>query len=349
MSYSELNKLGWSNLFFQQLSYDEICDESICNLVFRVTEIHRNRIVAIGISGEQSIICGFEYHPISQHLAVGDWVLTELANEHYRIIRIFEPKNRVRRISNGLPQVIAANLDYLWIVSSANDEFNIKRLERYISLAHEFHIAPVIVMTKLDLCDDIEQFLSQLQHLEVTNVHALSVNKPDSLDVLQEYLYEGATIALVGSSGVGKSTLINTLFNTRLATKEVRESDDHGKHTTTHRQLFFTDGDVAVIDTPGMRELQLYNAEQGIERTFSSIVDLTAQCKYGDCGHTNEPGCAIQAAIDNNVISQSHFDNYLKLLKEEESQQRRSIGAHAVKEHYRAYFKNIHSENKEKW
>lgn len=349
MSYSELNKLGWSNILFQQLSYEEICDENICNLVFRVTEIHRSRIVAIGISGEQSIICGPEYHPISQHLAVGDWILAELTNEHYRITKIFEPKNRLCRVSNGLPQVIAANLDYLWIVSSANDEFNIKRLERYLSLAHEFDITPVIVITKLDLCDDIDVFISQLDHLQVPNVHALSVNKPDSLNALEEYLYEGVTIALVGSSGVGKSTLINTLFNTGLATKEIRESDDHGKHTTTRRQLFFTDGNVAVIDTPGMRELQLHNAENGIERTFSSIIDLATQCKYSDCTHTNEPGCAIRAAIENNVISQSHFDNYLKLLKEEESQQRRSIGAHEVKKYYRTYFKNIRSENKEKW
>ncbi|CAH9054773.1 Small ribosomal subunit biogenesis GTPase RsgA [Pseudoalteromonas sp. CIP111854] len=183
----------------------------------------------------------------------------------------------------------------------------------------------------------------------VPNVHALSVNQLDSLDVLQEYLYEGSSIALVGSSGVGKSTLINALFHMHQATKEVRESDDHGKHTTTHRQLFFTDGDVAVIDTPGMRELQLYNAEQGIERTFSSIVELIAQCKYSDCTHSNEPGCAVQAAIADDLISEAHFDNYLKLLKEEESQQRRTVGAHAVKEHYRAYFKKIHSDNKEKW
>ncbi|KAF7768873.1 ribosome biogenesis GTPase [Pseudoalteromonas citrea] len=349
MSYSELNKLGWSNLFFQQLSYDEICDENICNLVYRISEIHRSRIVGRGLAGEQSIICGSEYQPISQHLAVGDWVLAELANEHYRITKIFTPKNRVRRISNGLPQVIAANLDYLWIVTSANEEFNVKRLERYISLAYEFDITPIVVLTKLDLCDDIEQFTSQIKHLDVPNVHALSSNQPSSLGVLQAYLYEGSSIALVGSSGVGKSTLINALFHTRQATKEVRESDDHGKHTTTHRQLFFTDGDVAVIDTPGMRELQLYNAEQGIERTFSSIIELVTECKYSDCTHSNEPGCAVQAAIAEGLISEAHFANYLKLLKEEESQQRRTVGAHAVKEHYRAYFKKIHSDNKEKW
>jgi len=349
MSYSELKKLGWSNLFFQQLSYDEICDDNTSNLVFRITEIHRSRIAAVGINGESSIICGSEFHPVSQNLAVGDWVLAELTSEHYRISKIFDPKNRVRRISNGLPQVIAANLDYLWIVTSANDEFNVKRLERYLSLAFEFDITPVVVITKIDVCDDLERFLSAIEHLNIPNIHALSINKPDSLQVLEEYLYEGTSIALVGSSGVGKSTLINAIFDTGQATKEIRDSDDHGKHTTTHRQLFFTDSHVAIIDTPGMRELQLYNAEQGLERTFSSIIDLALECKYSDCGHTSEPGCAIQGAITDQVISQSHFDNYLKLLKEEESQKRRSVGAHAVKEHYRDYFKKIHSANKVKW
>ncbi|MBQ4880422.1 GTPase RsgA [Pseudoalteromonas luteoviolacea] len=140
-------------------------------------------------------------------------------------------------------------------------------------MAYEFDITPVVVLTKLDLCEDLEYFLSQMDHLDIPNIHPVSVNQPESLNALQTYLYEGTSIALIGSSGIGKSTLINKMFRTTQSTNEVRESDDHGKHTTTHRHLFFTDENVAIIDTPGMRELQLYNAEQGIERTlFQSLI-----------------------------------------------------------------------------
>lgn len=349
MTYSSLQKFGWSNFFFQQLSFDESGVEETLDRIFRITAIHRNRVEAMGTHGESSIICGTEFQPLSQHLAVGDWIMAEPANEHYRLQRIFEPKNRVRRISNGLPQVIAANLDYLWIVTSANDEFNVKRLERYLALAYEFDIIPVVILTKTDICDDLEHYLCQIDSLGADNVHSLSVNTPGSLDTLSAYMSEGNTIALMGSSGVGKSTLINAMFHTELATQEIREEDAHGKHTTTHRELFFCDNGVAIIDTPGIRELQLYDAAQGIERLFHSIVELSEQCRYNNCTHADEPGCAIQAAIADQSMTQTHFDNYRKLLKEKASQKRRAEGAHAVKRYYRDYFKKIHHGNKDQW
>ena len=349
MSYSTLQKFGWSNFFLQQLSNDELYAENTLDSIFRITTIHRNRIEAMGIHGERSIICTAEFQPISQHLAVGDWILAEQANEHHRLLKIFEPKNRVRRINNGLPQVIAANLDYLWIITSANEEFKVKRLERYLALAYEFDITPVIILTKTDICDDLDHYQEQLRRLGTNNVHPLSVNAPETLEVLSSYMHKGTSIALVGSSGVGKSTLINAIFNTDLPTQEIRENDARGKHTTTHRELYFCDNGVAIIDTPGMRELQLYDNEQGIERTFRSILELSLQCRYNNCSHGTEPGCAIQDAIASQNISQTHFDNYRKLLKEEASQKRRAVGAYAVKEHYRNYFKKIHSGNKDKW
>lgn len=352
MPYSTLQKLGWSNFFFQQLSFDEISLDTTVNNIFRITAIHRNRIEALGVQGESSIICPAEFQPVSQYLAVGDWVVAELANEHHRLSRILEPKNRMRRFYNGLPQVIAANLDYLWIITSANEEFNVKRLERYLALAYEFDITPVIILSKTDVCDNLNDYLAQLESLHIDNVHAVSVNKPHTLDVLSVYMKEGTSIALLGSSGVGKSTLINALFHTQLPTQEIRHDDARGRHTTRRRELFLCDNGVAIIDTPGMRELQLYDAEQGIDRAFRSIVDLSQECRYSDCGHASEPGCAIQAAIANGSnanITQAHFDNYCKLLKEEESQKRRTIGPHAVKEHYRQYFKKIHSGNKNQW
>ncbi|MCD6026734.1 MAG: rsgA [Solimicrobium sp.] len=349
MSYSTLQKWGWSNFFFQQLSFEEISQEKTVDSIFRITAIHRNRIEAIGACGESSIICPAEFQPVSQYLAVGDWVMAELTNEHHRLSRILEPKNRIRRISNGLPQVIAANLDYLWIITSANDEFKVKRLERYLALAYEFDITPVIILTKTDVCENLDDYLEQLNHLNIDNIHPLSVNTPHTLNALSAYMGEGVSIAVLGSSGVGKSTLINAFFHTELPTREIREDDARGKHTTTHRELFFCDNGVAIIDTPGMRELQLFDPEQGIERTFHSVVELSQQCRYANCSHAAEPGCAIQTAIADGSISQAHFENYCKLLKEEESQKRRTIGAHAVKEHYRQYFKKIHSGNKDQW
>ena len=349
MSYTTLQKWGWSNFFFQQLSLDEISREETVDSLFRITAIHRNRIEAIGVRGESSIICPAEFQPVSQYLAVGDWVMAKLTNEHHRLSRVLEPKNRVRRISNGLPQVIAANLDSLWIITSANEEFNVKRLERYLALAYEFDIMPVIILTKTDVCENLNDYLDQLNCLNIDNVHALSVNTPHTLNALSAYISEGTSIALLGSSGVGKSTLINALFHTQLPTREIREDDARGKHTTTHRELFFCDNGVAIIDTPGMRELQLFDTEQGIERTFHSILELSQQCRYTNCSHATEPGCAIQTAIAGGSIAQPHFDNYCKLLKEEESQKRRTIGAHAVKEHYRQYFKKIHTGNKDQW
>lgn len=349
MTYSSLQKFGWSNFFFQQLSFDEICTDATVDSIFRITAIHRNRVEAIGVHGERSILCGTQFQPLSQHLAVGDWIMAALSNEHHRLLKIFEPKNRVQRISNGLPQVIAANLDYLWIITSANEEFNVKRLERYLALAYEFAITPVLILSKTDLCEHIEDYLAQLDHLSVDNVHALSINMPQTLEVLSAYMRAGTSIALIGSSGVGKSSLINAIFDTKLPTREIRVDDARGKHTTTHRALFFCNNGVAIIDTPGMRELQLYDGEQGIAQTFRSILELRQQCRYANCSHVNEPGCAIQTAITEQRISQAHFDNYQKLLKEEASQKRRALGAHAVKEHYREYFKKIRSDHKDQW
>ena len=276
MNYSILQSLGWSNLYLQQLSLTELESLDESSGLFRITAIHRNRILAIGECGEVSLICTEQFQPVSAFLAIGDWVLADAANEYYRIVKILEPKNRIQRRVAGKAKVIAANLDYLWIVTSANEDFNRNRLQRFLALAHEFSIEPVIILSKMDLTAELEGYLQQLQGLNVAAVHAISLHDATSLTQLESYDIAGNSIALVGSSGVGKSSLILYLLGVDQAVAEIRADDGKGKHTTTHREMFFSKNGLAIIDTPGIRELQLVDSQQGIEQTFSIILNLSS-------------------------------------------------------------------------
>ena len=348
-------------------SYDDTGAANHYYALFRITAIHRNRIEAVGESGPVNLLCPSELQPVSQYLAVGDWVMAEAVEEHWRIKRVIEARNRLQRLSDDKPQLIAANLDYLWIVTSANQDFNLKRLQRYLTLALDSGVEPVLILTKSDLCsqDELDEYLNQLRTLKCYAVHAVSVFSPPELtdeytgpESLKVYIQPGNSIALAGSSGVGKSSLLNYLAGDALGKSQqvdgIRSGDDKGRHTTTARQLFFipaeTDpdsadkkpaGQVAVIDTPGMRELQLMNNQSGLEAVFSDIHTLTLSCRFNDCHHGNEPGCAVQQALANGSVRQSDFDNYLKLLKEDEYVKRRDQGKHAEREHQRTFTKMV--------
>ncbi|NRA87500.1 MAG: ribosome small subunit-dependent GTPase A [Rhizobiales bacterium] len=335
MNISKLNSLGWSSFFYDQLTPIEIAATNKSIFLFRIIAIHRSRVVAVGEAGEVSIIALEEFQPISQFIAVGDWVIGEAAYEHYRVVRLLKSKNRVERLSKGSMQLIAANLDFLWIVTSANDEFNIKRLQRYLAMSHKFNIEPVIILTKLDLCKNPSVYLEQIDKLNVKRVHCIS--KPDlkSYEQLDQYYVSGNSIALVGSSGVGKSTIINVISNSNLPTKNIRESDDKGQHTTTHRELFYCRNNVAIIDTPGMRELHLVDAEVAVKKTFDDINTLISQCKFNDCSHSSEPGCAINKALKSGVITEKYYANYLKIMREDSFYKHQKTGSRAEKKIYR--------------
>ncbi|MGL1920946.1 MAG: ribosome small subunit-dependent GTPase A [Hyphomicrobiales bacterium] len=349
MNFTKLQPLGWTNYFFQHLAMEEIETLNTSIFPFRVTTIHRTHLVGIGEFGEKKLMVPNELQPVSQHLAVGDWLLAEPAYEHFKIIRALPPKNRIERLSNDEHQLIASNVDYLWIVTSANEEFNTKRLQRYLAMSYEFDIEPVIILTKTDLCEDQYHYLDQISKLKINNVHAVNIAEAHSYQQLDVYFKAGNTIAMVGSSGAGKSTLINAISNVEQLTNDIREDDAKGKHTTTRRELFFCKNDVAIIDTPGMRGLELSDAQAGVQETFGDIVELTLQCKFNDCAHETEPGCAVNKALKNEKLDQTHYNNYLKLIREDAFQKRKAGGAFAEKQHGREFGKVIKAHRTDKY
>jgi ribosome biogenesis GTPase len=199
---------------------------------------------------------------------------------------------------------------------SLNADFNLRRIERYLAIAWDSKATPVIVLTKSDLCDDLERKLKEISSVALgTDVVVCSAENADGLDAVKSHIQPGKTVAFIGSSGVGKSTLINRLMGTEiLATKQIREDDDKGRHTTTHRQLVLLPSGGIVIDTPGMRELSLYTGD--ISKTFEDIEELAKQCKYADCSHGSEPDCAVRQAIVKGTLSEKRFENYQKLQRE---------------------------------
>ncbi|MEE4244445.1 MAG: ribosome small subunit-dependent GTPase A [Kangiellaceae bacterium] len=310
-NYQALSNIGWSPFFQQQLTLEEW--DSVTPA--RIVEQHKS-IIEIATENQQ---LNLNLTPNMPTMVVGDWLLLNSDNKFQRLL---DRKTLFRRKSAGTAvdwQLIAANVDTAFIVCSLNDDFNLSRIERYLTLANSAEVEPVIVLTKSNLVDNAEKWRQRI--LEIDNrlpVVAINALSSECMNQLSEWLAHGKTIVMLGSSGVGKSTLTNSLLGEQLlATGAIREDDAKGRHTTTNRSIVTMASGAMLLDTPGMRELQLADCEQGIAATFADIEQLSQNCRFSNCSHTNEPGCAVLQAISDEKLDLRRLNNYLKLLKEQ--------------------------------
>lgn len=271
---------------------------------------------------------------------VGDWVVVEPVDDGDARIHAVLPRfSRFSRRAAGdvtEEQIVAANIDVVFLVGGLDGDFNPRRLERYLVVAWESGATPVIVLNKADLVDDASRHVAEVQaSAPGVAVHAVSANQPETLAALRAHLGRGRTAALLGSSGVGKSTLVNRLVgHDLLRTRDVRISDSRGRHTSTARQLVVLDGEGVLIDTPGMRELQLWDASEALGDAFADVTELALNCRFRDCRHVSEPGCAVRAAVERGEMSADRFESHGKLSAEREHQQRQ-VDARAMLEEKR--------------
>jgi len=297
----------------------------------RVTAVHRDRYELICQDGTKfgklktSVYYSREPHPFP---TVGDFVfIRDVDGGDCQIVETLPRKTYFSRTDpkpgGFTEQAVAANFDTVFIMQSLNQNFNLRRLERYLTISWQSGATPVIILTKADLIDDPAKQLMQVEEIAAgIDIAATSIKTGAGLDKLEKYLQPGKTCVFLGSSGVGKSSLLNTLMGEDvMLVKEIREDDARGRHTTTHREMFTLPCCAHIIDTPGMREIGLWENENGALRAsvsdvFADIEELLGTCKFSDCRHESEPGCAIKAAIENGDFTQERWESYQKLQRE---------------------------------
>ncbi len=305
-----LPDLGWSETFAGQCGPD---DHALVPV--RIATVHRARMSAVGEAGPVRLV--LPVHTNTGDFAVGDWVLVE--PDTLTLRRRLERRTLLARRTEGgkVPQLAAANVDTLLIVTSCNADFNPARLERYLALANQAGTAPVIVLTKADTTDDPAAYRDRAAALQ-RDLPVVFVN-PRAGDVaaLSPWCGPGLTVAVIGSSGVGKSTLVNALAGAEQeapqATGGIRAHDAKGRHTTTARSLHAVAGGGWVVDTPGMRTLHVSDSAQGIDSLFAEITELEPHCRFRDCTHAHEPGCAVRAAVADGTLDPERLDRWRKL------------------------------------
>lgn len=304
--------LGWSPYYMTQLDLDEL--ETLTPA--RIATVHRDRVV--GFSEIGTLELTLDPGITTAAVGVGDWVLC--APDQHRLVRVLERQTELTRgteYHTGEKQLIAANLDTLFVTSSCNNDFNPARLERYLALAHDAMITPVILLTKADQTDDPDSFVEQARALgRDLDVVVMDAKTDDVPALLAAWCGKGQTVALAGSSGVGKTTISNALTGGDAATRAIREDDARGRHTTTGRSMHRMQSGGWLIDTPGMRGLGVAEVAYGIDATFPEISELAETCKFRDCEHETEPGCAVQAAIQTGAVDAERLKRFKKLKRE---------------------------------
>ncbi len=327
----QLTDYGYSHFFESQFA--TLCPPEGGLIPARITEIHRESCKVITQYGELDAklkgTLQYELQSTYNVPAVGDFALVR-PNENgpALLVRLLGRKSKFSRtdfsghaveyVKTVLEQVVASNFDYVFILTSLNKNFNLKRIERYLAASWQSGGIPVVILTKSDLAEDFSGQLRETERIASgACVFAVSAKTGYGLDRLAAFLKPGKTIVFLGSSGVGKSSLVNALAGEELMeVQAIREDDARGRHTTTHRQLIRLPSGVLVIETTGMRELGMWEVGEGLGETFSEIETLFEHCRFADCTHTREPGCAVRAALESGSLSQDRWDNYLSLRRE---------------------------------
>lgn len=331
--FSTLADFGWTTFFSSQLNVSELDNQ----IPAKVAEVQRGNIRVVGPSLDQFIPSFYAAKGDDEARAiVGDWLLID--DTTFQPKRLLTRKSLLKRLAPGKGrkvQLIAANIDTIFIVSSCNQDFSIARMERYLALAHDAGVHPVIVLTKTDLTDTPQDFqkdaLALAPNLDVVSLNAKSSN---AVEQLLPWCTKGQTAAFLGSSGVGKSTLINSLIGgKKIVTQGVREGDDKGRHTTTSREMHFLDSGGLLLDMPGMRELQLTDVQTGVEEVFADITELALTCRFRDCKHETEPGCAISAALKAGELEENRLQRWKKLRGEDAINTANLAKRHAREKH----------------
>jgi ribosome biogenesis GTPase len=255
--------------------------------------------------------------------AVGDWVLARKENEDDEaLIEFVLPRKTtlIRKVSGKVieEQIIATNIDIVFIFMSLNQDFNLRRLERYIALVHSSNAKPIIILSKTDLVDDYKDKLEQVKDI-AQDIEIIPTSKitGENISLVKDKIKKGITVSLIGSSGVGKSSMINAIVGEEiLKTKEIRKSDDKGVHTTTARSMIFLPNAGMIIDTPGIREVHLWEEDESLEEAYNDIEEIALNCKFRDCTHQNEPNCAVKQAVKDGILEEKRYQNYVKLKNE---------------------------------